>query len=233
MSKVYWDKGHGGQDGGAQGNGLSEKVLTHKIVEYAMAYMDVVYENVQQKCSRAGDETKSLTQRTNEANAWGADVLVSVHINSATNAAANGFESFVYNKLGKSSDATIAFQNLVHNEVFAVMKAFGITNDRGKKQANLHMVRESNMTACLTENLFIVNASDANKLKNEEFLKAVGEAHARGVAKYLGLKQKQKPLSPVFAVTVRDFNSQESVNEFATYVRQKYPRIGVHVEKLR
>lgn len=49
-----------------------------------MAYMDVVYEGVQQKTSRAGDETKSLKQRTDEANAWGADVLASVHINYAS-----------------------------------------------------------------------------------------------------------------------------------------------------
>ena len=37
--------------------------------------------------------------------------------------------------------------------------------DRGKKRANFHVLRESNMKAVLTENLFLSNASDAKLLK--------------------------------------------------------------------
>lgn len=187
MKKVFIDLGHGGTDPGAVGNNLLEKVLTRKIGEYMKAYLEMVYEGVLVRLSRNGDETKSLKQRTDDANAWEADVLTSIHINSATTASANGFESHIYPNSGIS---TVALQNLIHSEIIQVMKAFGISNDRGKKQSNFHMLRDSNMVACLTENLFIVNAYDANRLKQEEFLKAVGEAHARGVAKFIGLKQK-------------------------------------------
>jgi N-acetylmuramoyl-L-alanine amidase len=188
--KIFFDKGHGGSDPGAVGNGLQEKTLTHKIVEYAVAYLASNYTGYEVKESRPGDEARSLDQRTDDANKWGADVLISVHINSAANTAANGFESFVYPNVGAS---TVGLQNMLHSEVMQAMKAYGINNDRGKKQANFHMLRESKMVACLTENLFIVNKGDSERLKNETFLKAVGEAHARGVAKYLGLPSKPKP----------------------------------------
>lgn len=192
MKKIFIDLGHGGTDPGAIGNNLLEKVLTRKIGEYMKAYLEMVYEGVLVKLSRNGDETKSLKQRTDDANDWGADVLTSLHINSATATTANGFESHIYPNSGAP---TVALQNLIHGEIMQVMKAFGINNDRGKKQSNFHMLRESNMPACLTENLFIVNAYDANRLKQEEFLKAVGEAHARGVAKFLGLKAKVATVS--------------------------------------
>ncbi|WP_053433986.1 N-acetylmuramoyl-L-alanine amidase family protein [Sporosarcina globispora] len=192
MTKIIeWDKGHGGIDPGAIGNGLLEKVLTHKIVEYAMAYLSANYTGFKQSATRKGDQTLSLNQRTDKANREDADVLVSVHINSLSSSS-KGFETFIYNR--NVGDATIAFQNILHAEILAAMREFGEIDDRGKKRGNLHMVRESKMVACLTENLFISNPAEAKLLKDEAFLKAVGEAHARGVAKFLKLPAKKKPV---------------------------------------
>ncbi|WP_066317023.1 N-acetylmuramoyl-L-alanine amidase [Bacillus sp. FJAT-29814] len=188
MTKIYLDPGHGGTDPGAIGNGLLEKVLTRKIVDYAKSYLLANYDGVEVRTSRIEDETKTLSQRTADANAWGADLIVSPHINSAEAKSANGFESFVYTN---PSAASISAQNILHAEILGVMKAWGISTDRGKKRANFHMVREPKIPAVLTENLFISNAFDANRLKDEAFLKAVGEAHARGAAKFLGLPAKQ------------------------------------------
>jgi N-acetylmuramoyl-L-alanine amidase len=213
MSKIYWDKGHGGRDPGAIGNGLQEKELVSKIVNYGMSYLSNLYEGFEQKSSRVSDETRTLDQRTDEANSWGAKVLISVHINSATAKTANGFESHVYTNVDAK---TIAFQNMLHNEIMQVNRAFGVTTDRGMKRSNFHMLRESKMVACLTENLFIVNVSDSNKLKNNEYLKAIGEAHARGIAKYLGLKQKTVKTQEIkidsntfYRVVAGSFNSKQ------------------------
>lgn len=189
--KIMWDKGHGGTDPGAVGNGLQEKVLTHKLVEYAMAYLENNYTNFEQRTTRTGDQTVSLDSRDDEADIWGADVYVSIHINSG---GGTGFESFIWNgDMGSSEPATIALQNVVHAEIIAAMRQFGNIMDRGKKRANFAVVRDTNMPAILTENLFI-DTTDSNYLKNEAFLKAVGEAHARGVAKYLELPVKTKPV---------------------------------------
>lgn len=204
--KVKWDKGHGGIDPGAIGNGLLEKVLTHKIVEYAMAFMSANYTGFEQSATRKEDQTLSLNQRTDQANREDADVLVSVHINSFSSSS-EGFETFIYN--GNVGDATIAFQDILHAEILAAMRQFGEIDDRGKKRGNLHMVRESKMVACLTENLFISNPAEAKLLKDEAFLKAVGEAHARGVAKFLKLPAKKKPVVQKPAVKPKEEESVE------------------------
>src|SRR6476660_7604233 len=118
------------------------------------------YSNIEVKLSRSSDVFLSLNERTQMANNWGADVLLSLHINAAAAASAKGFESYRYTN---TNAATTAFQNVMHQEI---MKQLGSEiSDRGKKQKNLHMLRESKMKACLTENLFISNAADAAKLK--------------------------------------------------------------------
>src|SRR5690625_4218787 len=66
-------------------------------------------------------------------------------------------------------------------------KKHGITN-RDKKEANFHVLRESKMSAMLSENLFIDTSKDSKLLKDNAFLKAIGEAHAKGIVKAFNLK---------------------------------------------
>ena len=91
VKKIMWDKGHGGTDPGTVGNGLEEKNLTHKIVEYAMDYLNAEYTGFEQRTTRTGDQTVPLNKRDDGADAWKADVFISVHINAG---GGNGFESF-------------------------------------------------------------------------------------------------------------------------------------------
>ncbi|WP_284037475.1 N-acetylmuramoyl-L-alanine amidase [Neobacillus sp. 114] len=185
VKRIYFDPGHGGIDPGALGNGLREADLTLKIVQYAMTYLESYYYDFEQRATRTKDATVELTRRDDGANAWPADVFVSVHINAG---GGTGFESYVYNGAGASS---IALQNILHAEILAAMRQYGSITDRGKKRANFAVLRTTNMPSILTENLFI-DSNDGNRLKDEAFLKALGEAHARGVAKYLGLPEKQQ-----------------------------------------
>lgn len=226
MAKIYWDKGHGGSDPGAVANGLQEKQLTHKIVEYAMSYLEANYTGFEQRVTRTGDQTLTLSQRADMANAWDADVLISVHINAGKG---TGFETYVYN--GGVSSQTVALQNVLHGEILAAMRQFGNITDRGKKRANYAVLRETKMPAVLTENLFI-DSNDAKLLKNEAFLKAVGEAHARGIAKFLGLPQKTK-LQPepkpqqkasygkLYRVQVGAFKERENAERLAEELKKK------------
>lgn len=83
--KLYLDPGHGGSDPGAQGNDLNEKDVT---LDIALRLRNILlndYENVEVRMSRTSDITKSLYERTNEANSWGADFYLSIHINSDNN----------------------------------------------------------------------------------------------------------------------------------------------------
>ncbi|MCY9153737.1 N-acetylmuramoyl-L-alanine amidase [Bacillus haynesii] len=183
MKKVWLDAGHGGTDPGASGYGLQEKDVVLKIVKYAKSYLEANYKNVQVKLTRSTDVFYGLSKRASMANQWGADLFVSVHAN-AGNGKGTGFETFRYNGTGGN---TLSFQECLHKEILSTMKAYGQISDRGLKQANYAVLRETRMPAVLTENLFIDRKEDADRLKDSGFLKAVGEAHARGIAKYLGL----------------------------------------------
>jgi N-acetylmuramoyl-L-alanine amidase len=186
-TKIFIDAGHGGKDSGAVGNGIMEKDIVLKIVKKMDALLKN-YQDVEVMLSRSTDVFLSLDERTRKANNWNANVLISVHVNSAASSSAKGFESFRYIK---TNDGTIAFQNVLHQEIMRKIGS-GIT-DRGKKQENLHMLRDSKMKAVLTENLFISNSTDAAKLKSDSFLDQVAEGHVAGLEKFLGLKRIEKP----------------------------------------
>lgn len=186
IKKVVIDAGHGGKDGGAAANGLKEKDIVLKVANEVSKRLQANYEGVECILTRSTDVFLELKERTNLANRSGADVLVSIHCNAGGNG--GGFESFTYN--GTSDAATAAFQNVLHTEIMNRLSKFSVT-DRGQKKANLHMVRESKMTAVLTENLFVDVVTDANKLKRAEVIESIINGHVAGIAKYLGLKEKQ------------------------------------------
>lgn len=185
--KIFIDAGHGGKDPGATGNGLKEKNLTLSIALETRRVLQNEYTGHSIKMSRTADTTLSLKQRTDMANAWGADFFLSIHINAG---GGTGFESFRY--VQKGSATTMAVQKAVHA---AVLKASG-WKDRGQKWKNLHVLRESKMPAILTENGFIDTAADAKKLKDSALVKKLGRAHAEGLAKALGLKKKAATPKP-------------------------------------
>lgn len=185
--KIFIDPGHGGTDPGATANGLKEKDLTLAIALETRRVLNDEYTGHNIKMSRTNDATVSLTQRTNAANAWGADFFLSIHINAG---GGTGFESF--RLVQKGSNTTMSVQKAVHS---AVLSALG-WKDRGQKIANFHVLRESKMPAILTENGFSDTAFDAKKLKDSALVKKLGRAHAEGVAKALGLKKKASKPKP-------------------------------------
>lgn len=191
--KIFLDAGHGGRDSGAAANGIKEKDIVLDLCKRIEKGLQD-YENTNVLMSRSSDIFLTLDERTDKANNWKADVLLSVHINSAAASSARGFESYIYPNAGA---ATVAFQNVMHQEIISRLGST-ITN-RGKKQQNFHMLRESDMKAILTENLFISNAADAGLLKDGSFLQKIADGHIMGLEKFLGLKKKitEPPRPPI------------------------------------
>lgn len=180
MVKFYLDPGHGGSDPGAVGNGLLEKVLTLKIAKRVETLL-TAYQEVQTKMSRTGDTYPSLSDRTNEANSWGADYFMSFHINAG---GGTGYEDFVFTGSSKS----IAYQNIIHAEI---IKNIGTMKNRGKKQANYQVLRNTKMPSILTECGFIDSASDVALLKQDEFINGLAQGHVDGLVKAFGLIKKE------------------------------------------
>ena len=218
--KVFIDPGHGGSDSGAVANGLKEKDLTLAIALECRRVLLEEYEGVEVKMSRTGDTYPSLSARTNAANAWDADYYLSIHINAG---GGTGFESYIYN--GGVSDFTKVAQDRIHS-VIAAGDGWG---DRGQKRANFHVLRETEMSAILTENGFIDRKEDAAKLKDPAFLKKLGRLHAEGIAKAFGLRKKSKPAPDpapdpsggVWIVQTGAFKDKENAEERAKLIKEK------------
>ncbi|WP_160725518.1 N-acetylmuramoyl-L-alanine amidase [Bacillus sp. USDA818B3_A] len=213
--KLYLDPGHGGNDPGAQGNGLNEKNVTLDIALKLRSILLNQYEGVEVKMSRTTDITKSLSARTSEANNWGADFYLSIHINSG---GGQGYEDYIYSGLSDSS-TTAHYQDLIHAEV---MKLNSL-QDRGQKKANFHVLRESNMPALLTENGFIDNAHDAALMKLSSWRQNVAQGHANGLARAFNLKRKAADpgTGTLYKVIAGSFQSRENADERVTYLSAK------------
>jgi N-acetylmuramoyl-L-alanine amidase len=226
MVKIFIDPGHGGNDPGATANGLFEKDLTLSIALKLKAEL-LKYENVQVKLSRENDTYLTLSERAKMANDWGADIFISIHINAGGGV---GFESYIYN--GSVSTSTIAYQNIIHEEI---VKVTG-WNDRGKKRENYAVLRETKMPAILTENGFIDNTTDANKLKNDSFLDNISQGHVNGIVKVFNLKKNSTPsgithivqagdtlwgISQKYGVTIEQIKEANGLTSDTIYVGQK------------
>ncbi|WP_462410883.1 N-acetylmuramoyl-L-alanine amidase [Neobacillus sp. Marseille-QA0830] len=217
--KLYLDPGHGGNDPGAQGNGLNEKDVSVDIALRIRTILLNNYENIEVMMSRIGDATKSLSQRTIEANAWGAQLFLSVHINSGPSSA-QGYEDYIYSGLSDSS-TTSKYRAIIHEEVGKLNQLA----DRGRKKANFHVLRESSMPAVLTENGFISNAHDSTLMKQASWRENAAQGHVNGLARAFGLTRKAAPFpasnpapAPVpgagilYKVIAGSFTSKENAN---------------------
>ena len=159
IRKVFIDPGHGGTDPGASGNGLYEKEVVLSISKKVRNIL--ISKGFEVELSRSTDQYVSLSDRATQANAWDADLFVSIHCNSATSSSANGTECYTY------PTANTSTKSLSKNMASALASKLGLTN-RGHKEANFAVLRLSNMPAILIETAFINNANDASKLKTRE-----------------------------------------------------------------
>src|SRR5690625_88946 len=181
--KIFIDPGHGGQDPGASGHGLKEKNV---VLEIALRVADVLTKNylgVDVQLSRTADTFIELEERASQANAWGADYFVSIH-NNAFNGSAHGFESYIYND--NVSQTTKDKQKDVHQYISSSLNV----NDRGMKDANFSVLRNTSMPAILLELLFIDNKAEANKLGSTQFKNKLGNIVANAIAKSYSLKKR-------------------------------------------
>lgn len=94
IERVAIDAGHGGSDPGAIGaSGLREKDVTLAIAHILAPMLSRV--GIQVALTRDDDRYVTLEERTARANAFGADLFVSIHCNAAENKTRHGVETYV------------------------------------------------------------------------------------------------------------------------------------------
>ena len=183
--KIFIDPGHGGHDPGAIGAKSKE---AENVLKVALALeKKLKAQGHEVKLSRRADMYLTLTQRVNLANAWGADVFISLHDNSAVNKTATGFETFIFNGSDVSVNS-IKLQQHVHK---TIANGIGLV-DRGLKRANFAVLRETNMLALLIEYGFISNLNDEKVIAFE--IEKQAQLTFDGINSYLGITVK--PVNP-------------------------------------
>lgn len=94
VSRVVLDPGHGGSDPGARGpTGIEEKDVTLSLARQIAPALAGV--GIEVKLTRDDDRYVTLEERTALANAFGADLFVSIHCNAAEKAGRHGIETYV------------------------------------------------------------------------------------------------------------------------------------------
>src|SRR5699024_3539743 len=132
---IVIDAGHGGYDQGTSGNGLIEKDVTLDISKRIKKMLESDGYTV--IMTRSKDEYVSLKDRTDLANKAAADLFISIHVNAG---GGEGIETWWYQKGYKPKESeTLA--KIIQEEVIKETKA----NNRGTKNGNLHVNRESKM----------------------------------------------------------------------------------------
>jgi N-acetylmuramoyl-L-alanine amidase len=183
MAKVFLSAGHGGSDPGAVGNGLKEKDIN---LQALLACKEILEKHgVEVVASRTKDENDPVGQEVKEADASGADLAVSFHVNAG---GGDGFEAFYHTKNKDGKRLAQLGEKYV--------KAIG-QNSRGIKSGNhLYFVRETNMTAVLFESFFIDSKKDKAIGDTLAEQRAFGVAYANAILEFLGRNTKENQEKP-------------------------------------
>lgn len=163
---ILIDAGHGFDDPGAQGNGLTEKNLTLAVSQKLKAKLEA-NTNIKIYMTRLEDTYPTLQERVIFANEV-ADLFFSIHINSNVSSKPSGTETYFYTH---SNDNTVGITSEKVAEVVQTNLIYQLgTVDRGVKENDYYVIKYTNIPAILAELGFISNVSDASLLATDEFL---------------------------------------------------------------
>lgn len=168
MARLCFDYGHGGEDGGACYNGRKESNDVLSIGRAVAA--EVRRHGVTVDETRTSDVTVSLGERSGFENRNTYDYFISFHRNAYEPKKAKGVETYTYLNPGSKSKG-------LAESIQASLVALGFVN-RGVKEANYHVLRETKAPAVLVEMGFIDNTGDNNLFdaKRNEIIKALAKA---------------------------------------------------------
>jgi N-acetylmuramoyl-L-alanine amidase len=152
----------------------------------------------------------TLTEVCNDANAWGADLFVSVHFNAG---GGDGFECYIYNWNRKELGVIFA------RNVEAIGQNLRMPDNAGdpmgvKIRPNLFVLKNTTMPAVLCEGAFVDNQKDISDWNDNFELQKLGEAYAKAAEEFLSLPKKdvQKPKNYYvrYTMSIGPFSEKET-----------------------
>lgn len=187
MVKIALDAGHGFHTPGKRTpDDEREWSFNNVVVRYVIAGLKAYIGVETLRLDDATGKTDTpLAARTNQANSWKADVLLSFHKNASKGEWGNhtGTETYIYPGAPKSR----LLADAIHPQIVKKLRL----KDRGIKEANFQVLRDSNMPAILIESGYMDSRIDIVALRDESRLKAIADGTILGLVNYFGLKKKE------------------------------------------
>ena len=184
---VVLDPGHGGNDTGARGTELNEKDVNLAIALKTGAIL--AKNGIDVEYTRKTDITVGLEERALIANDFNAELFVSIHNNSDIARKGHGTETYFYAPLStpelymQINERKLLAQKL-QEQLIGKLKL----TDRGVKDKNLSVLRNTIMPSALVEVMFISWPEEHELLKQERYRDLAAEAIAQGILNYLEVK---------------------------------------------
>ena len=129
--------------------------------------------------TRTADVDVPLAARTDQANAAGADLFVSVHNNGSPSRAVQGTE--VYAQVDQPAGIALARRILAAVSARAGTQPRGVFQRRGDHGDYYFVLRRSAMRAVIVEGAYLSNPGEARRLATGEFRQRLAEGIADGV----------------------------------------------------
>lgn len=181
---IYLDAGHGGIDAGAESNKIKEKdinlILVKKLEKELVSKGAVVYltrdGDYDLSRSKSNRKRSDLANRAKLINESGANLYISIHLNSTTSSAWRGLQIF-YNKVNDEN-------KIIANTLNDIIKS-NLSNVREvKEENNYYMYKRINIPGVLIEAGFISNPSDNYILRTDDYQNKLVNNIVLGIIKY-------------------------------------------------
>jgi N-acetylmuramoyl-L-alanine amidase len=201
---VVIDPGHGGVDTGCRGSlNQHEKDIALAISRQVM--FDLVLKGYHVYLTRTEDLALTLSERTARAQAWQADLFVSIHLNSSPSAEAQGPETYVLSLPGHHSTnatpegeadgtansgntfdaANIILGHAIHSRLTAETRL-----DRGLRRARFAVLRDAPCPAVLVECGYLTHPEEEKRLIDPVHRDKIAASIARGIDAYCGMVRR-------------------------------------------
>jgi len=181
---IYIDPGHGGADPGTIYKDIYEKDINldiclklQKVLEsegaivYLTRYGD--YDLSNNSYSRKKSDLNNRAKIVNES---GADIYISIHLNSISSSTWKGAQVFYNNKNNENVKIAKILQNQLKEDLN--------TNREYKKLTNQYMYKLISVKGVLAEVGFITNPNERYLLKQQEYQYKIADSLTKGIIKY-------------------------------------------------
>ncbi|OKP67556.1 N-acetylmuramoyl-L-alanine amidase CwlD [Paenibacillus sp. P3E] len=185
------DAGHGGPDGGAVSrDGLIEKDINLSVSLYLRDYLQQAgaivimtregdYDLAQQDTKGYSKrKTEDLKQRVRSIEEKGADLFISVHMNSVPSGRWSGAQTFYY----PNNEGNKALAGFVQDELRTTLE----NTDRVAKTVNtVYLLKALKMPAALVEVGFLSHPQESALLGDDVYQRKVATSIYRGILRYV------------------------------------------------